>query len=76
MNCKTNKISLYIFSIFSQITVIFTFLIIFYFNYVKFVERTTFLSQIDDVLDELLHKIPKPPQNKSIPRVLDVLIKK
>lgn len=76
MNCKTHKISLYIFSIFSQITIIFTFLIIFYFNYVKFIERTTFLSQIDDILDELLYKIPKPKQSNSIQSFFDTLIKK
>ena len=42
----------------------------------KFVESTTFLSQIDDVLDELLHKIPKPKPSNSIRQGFDVLIKK
>ena len=58
MSCKkTSKISLYIFGIFSQVTIVFLFLVIFYFNYVKFVEKNTFLHQIDKVLDELTVKI-------------------
>ena len=58
MRCnKINKTLVYIFGIFSQITIIFTFLIIFYFNYVELVEKKTFLNQIDHVLDELVKPI-------------------
>jgi len=63
MRCKKiNKILAYGFGIFSQITIIFTFLVIFYFNYVELVEKKTFLHQIDQVLDELV----KPIRSKFI----------
>ena len=65
MKCKkTNKIFPYIFGIFSQITIIFIFLVVFYFNYIKFVEKNTFLHQIDEVLDNLTKNIrPHFPTN-------------
>ena len=76
MSCKkTKKIFLYIFSIFSQITIIFLFLVIFYFNYIKFVEKNTFLHQIDNVLDDLTTSIrPHIKKNPYIQDQLQILI--
>ena len=76
MRCKKkNKILVYIFSIFSQITLIFTFLIIFYFNYVELVEKKTFLHQIDQVLDELVKPIrSKIPKSNEVKLGIDALV--
>ena len=76
MRCKKiNKILVYGFGIFSQITIIFTFLVIFYFNYVELVEKKTFLHQIDQVLDELVKPIrPKIPKSNAVKFVIEGLI--
>ena len=83
MRCnKINKALVYIFGIFSQITIIFTFLIIFYFNYVELVEKKTFLQQIDHVLDELVKPIRSQiydsthPHKHFFDNIIDALIVK
>jgi len=56
------------------------FLVIFYFNYIKFVEKNTFLHQIDTVLDDLTKNIypyfPKGKAGLQIQKELQQLINK
>ena len=52
--CGTkNKYFIYIFTILFQVILLFTFLVIFYFNYVNQVEKNAFISQIHLAVDDL-----------------------
>jgi hypothetical protein len=52
--CGTkNKYLIYIFTILFQVILLFTFLVIFYFNYVNQVEKNAFISQIHLAVDDL-----------------------
>tara|TARA_B100000427_G_C15403237_1_gene548642 strand:+ start:292 stop:861 length:570 start_codon:yes stop_codon:yes gene_type:complete len=76
---KYNIILNFIFAIFCQITIVFIFLVIFYFNYVALVEKKTFLKQFDNLLDSLLNEtgilpIPETKANAGIRKELDQLV--
>ena len=81
--CGTkNKSIVYIFTILFQVILLFTFLIIFYFDYVNQVEKNAFIAQInsavDDLTAELRDKLPEynySPLIKSINSEIETIKK-
>jgi len=76
MKCiRYNAYVTYAFTVFTQVTLVFAFLIIFYFNYVNFVEKDAFIDQIGNVMDDLSVNIRKYlPKSPTVVKSIDKMI--